>query len=215
MFLFLLREIAKRKSLTRAFLNAELRGHRLAGTVLDVGGGKHRDYLTFLHMAEGTDVQTVDLLPHEQGTRQLNFETDPLPYADASLDQIIVFNVLEHIFNHQFLTNEMRRVLKPGAPLLGFVPFLINYHPDPHDYFRYTKEALQRIFACAGFEKASIKEIGGGPFAVAFNTVALSLPRPVRLALFPAAYALDALFLRLRPQAGERYPLGYFFVLRR
>ncbi len=215
MLLFLLREIANRKSLTRALLNAELRKHQLAGTVLDVGGGKHRDYLTFLRVAEGTDIQTVDLLPREQGTRQLDFETDPLPYADASLDQIIIFNVLEHIFNHQLLVDETRRVLKPGAPLLGFVPFLINYHPDPHDYFRYTKEALQRIFARAGFEKITIREIGGGPFAAAFNTIVLSLPRAVRLAIFPAVYVLDTLFLRLRPRARERYPLGYFFVLRR
>lgn len=215
MFLFLLQELANRKSLARAHLNAEMRAHRLAGTVLDVGGGKHRDYLTFLQIEKETSIQTVDLLPHEQGTRQLDFEIDPLPYVDGSLDQIIVFNVLEHIFNHQFLVNEMRRVLKPGAPLLGFVPFLVNYHPDPHDYFRYTKEALQRIFTHAGFEKIVIKEIGGGPFAVAFNTIALSLPRLLRLALFPFFHALDVAFLRLRPRAQERYPLGYFFVLQR
>ncbi len=215
MFFFLLRELAKRKSLTRALLNAELRAHRLKGTVLDVGGGKHRDYLGFLQIEKDAKIQTADLLPREQGAKQLDFETDSLPYRDGSLDQIIVFNVLEHIFNHQFLTNEMRRVLKPGAPLLGFVPFLINYHPDPHDYFRYTKEALQRIFAHAQFEKITIKTLGGGPFFVAFNTIALSIPRLVRLATFPVCYALDMLFLRLRPHARERFPLGYFFVLER
>jgi SAM-dependent methyltransferase len=142
---------------------------------------------------------------------KINFEIDPLPYEDNSIDTVIMFNILEHIFNHQFLVNQANRVLKPESDLIGFVPFLVNYHPDPHDYFRYTKEALNLILNKAGFKKIEIKEVGIGPFMVNYNNILLSLPIFLRVVLFPAYYLLDIVFVKIRPQVGHRYPLGYIF----
>jgi SAM-dependent methyltransferase len=147
--------------------------------------------------------------------QKINFETDALPYADGAYDTVVVCNVLEHIFNHRFLTNEMYRVLKQGGGLVGFVPFLFQYHPDPHDYFRYTKEALTRVLKDAGFRDVAVTEIGGGPFFVNYNTLSLSMPRVIRIVLFPLYALLDWIFLKLRPQARERYPLGYLFTAKK
>jgi SAM-dependent methyltransferase len=160
---------------------------------------------------EPLDVERVDLSFPEGSPGHVDLEHDPLPHADATFDQVLIFNLLEHLYEPGNVLREARRVLKDGGTLLGFVPFLVHYHPDPHDYFRYTREALPRMLSDAGFSGASVDEIGRGPFAVNYMNVMFAAPMPIRVALLHWYWALDSLFLALRPEATTRYPLGYLF----
>jgi SAM-dependent methyltransferase len=205
------RHIYKGQSLARILMNRALRKHAISGIVLDIGGARKPDYFKYLVVKEGTIVITVDMMEPEGSKNKIDFEKDKLPYSNSTIDQALMFNILEHIYNHQFLVNEAYRVLKPGSKLLGFVPFLINYHPDPHDYFRYTKESLRRILSDAGFKNIVVTEVARGPFAVNYNNIILSVPRIIRVLLLPIAWTLDTIFLKFRPQIGTRYPLGYLF----
>lgn len=210
--MFILKEITKGKSFARALFNAELRSFSLEGRILDVGGGKQQDYLKLICLDEGARVETVDIELKGKEGKKIDFEKDQLPFDDGVFDNVLVFNVLEHIFNYNFLVGEMERVLSQGGNITGFVPFLVNYHPDPHDYFRYTKESLRNILEANGFHNVMVKEIGRGPFAVNYNNIVLSLPLFVRVFLFPFYYVADSVLLTLRPQIRVRYPLGYLFV---
>jgi SAM-dependent methyltransferase len=221
--IFLLKEIAKGKSMARALFNRSLSVFSISGDVLDVGGGKHQDYLDFIKGGREARVRAVDLevkggiqgQEKRQNAGRIDFEKDPLPCLNGTIDHTLAFNVLEHIFNHQFLVGEMYRIIKPGGTLIGFVPFLVNYHPDPHDYFRYTKEALRKILLKGGFKDIEVKEIGRGPFAVNYNTIMLSFPKCIRVIIFPCYYLLDSIFLLIRPHIGVRYPLGYLFYAKK
>jgi SAM-dependent methyltransferase len=213
--LFTFKQIIKRKSFARALFNAELPAISLRGHVLDVGGGKHQDYLELVQKEKGTFIDTVDIAVRGQSAQSIDFEKDPLPFATETFDQVLVFNVLEHIYNHNFLVGEIGRVLKDGGQLIGFVPFLVNYHPDPHDYFRYTKEALKKILESKGFSRIHILEVGRGPFAVNYNNLIFSFPLVVAAVLFPFQYIMDTLFLMLRPGVRQRYPLGYIFTAKK
>jgi hypothetical protein len=46
--------------------------------------------------------------------------------------------------------------------LVGCIPFLIPYHADPDDYFRYTHSALNKILKNAGFKNIEINKLGEG-----------------------------------------------------
>lgn len=201
-------------SLLRTLMNEECRKINLAEErVLDVGAGsKLADYHKFFSkpaaIIESTDIK------NGQGNLSntvLNLESDQLPFQDNSFDSVLAFNILEHIFNHQFLVNQMYRVTKKHGRLIGFVPFLINFHPDPQDYFRYTESALEKIFANAGYKNIVITRIGAGPMFVNFNNIVISLPRFLRMILLPIYTLLDAIIVKLRPKITRRYPLGYFF----
>ncbi|MDB5266107.1 MAG: hypothetical protein JWM39_820 [Parcubacteria group bacterium] len=187
-------------------MNRAFSAFTLSGKTIDVGGGHHPDYFDYFQQEPGTQIEALDA-----SLSGIDFETDALPYADASIDTIICANVLEHIFNYQHLTNEMQRILKPSGQLIGFVPFLQQYHPDPNDYFRYTRTALERILHHAGFNTVQVREVGGGPFLVNYNILMLSLPRILRVLLYPLHSALDVVFLSLRPGAAKRLPLGFTF----
>lgn len=209
-FLHTLRCLARGQSLLRIYMNLELAIFTLSGKVVDVGGGRDPDYFDYF-LKQGTlSVKTLD-----GSISGIDFENDPLPYEDKSFDTALCINVLEHIYNYRFLVGEIHRILKEGGTFIGFVPFLIQYHPDPHDYFRYTKEALVRLFADAGFEEIRVNEVGGGPFLANFNALVLSVPRVFRVLVFPFYWALDLVFLKLRPRSRERYPLGYVMTAKR
>ena len=205
---FMLKKIYAGQSLLRILMNLGFKKYALSGAVVDVGGGREPDYFDYFAMSQTTSVTPVD-----SSLSGIDFEKDALPFAEGTADTVVCANVLEHVYNQRFLVGEMKRILKPDGMLIGFVPFLIQYHPDPHDYFRYTKEALLKIFSDAGFVHIEVKEVGGGPLLANFNNLILSVPRIVRVLLYPLYAGLDRLFLVLRPGARTRYPLGFIFSM--
>ncbi len=208
-FLFLCKEISVGKSVTRAFYNLRLKQDSLEGVVLDIGGGKNSDYLNFMSRAENVTFLTLDV----KAGAVVDFEKDRLPVEDATADTVLFLNVMEHIYNHKHILSEVFRITKPGGKLIGVVPFLMWYHQDPRDYFRYTHEALEKIFSECGISNYTIEPIARGPFTAASQMVIQSLPRIVRVPVFALHYALDGIFLKLRPTQGERYVLGYYFSI--
>ncbi|HVM73367.1 MAG TPA: methyltransferase domain-containing protein [Candidatus Paceibacterota bacterium] len=200
------RKIYGGQSLARILMNRGFRAYALRGRVVDVGGGRDPNYFDYFNTTAMTSKEAIDA-----SLSAIDFENDSLPYNDESVDTVVCANVLEHVFNHRHLIVEMHRVLKSTGTLVGFVPFLIQYHPDPHDYFRYTKEALVRLFTDAGLVDVRVETIGGGPFAVNFNNIMLSMPRQIAALFFFIYWPLDCVFLKLRPAARGRYPLGFIF----
>ncbi len=206
-FFHTLKHLYGGQTMLRILMNRAMRNETLRGKVVDVGGGRHPDYFAYFKKEGAPEIAAED-----GSMSGINFETDAFPYADSSVDTVILCNVLEHIYNYEHLLREIRRILKPGGQLVGFVPWWVGYHPDPHDYFRYTHEALARIFHDTEFSQASIRPIGSTPILANFNTIILSVPRIVRPILYLLYAPLDALFARLRPKSVERNPLGYVFV---
>jgi len=187
-------------------MNLSFRDMALSGRVIDVGGARKPDYFDYFDIRKVTSAEVID-----GSISNIDFETDTFPCEEKTTDTVLLCNVLEHIYNHMFLLQEIKRVLKSGGTLVGFVPFLVNYHPDPHDYFRYTQEALTRMLSDAGFKEIHVIRVGKGPFYVNFNTIMLSFPRFLRPLIFIPYYFLDGLFVWLRPKSVVRYPLGYTF----
>lgn len=206
-FGFLAREIGKGKSVTRAFLDHKLRSLLLTGAVLDLGSGKKDMYSKFIPSQPGS---TYAFLDQKQGS-SVDFEKDALPYEDGSFDTILLLNVLEHVFNHGHLLREVRRIKRGEGELIGFVPFLMWYHPDPHDFFRYTHESLARMLADEGYRDIRVEVVANGPYTTAFQMIYPTLPRFLRAPFFAFFYAADHVFKKLRAKAIDRYALGYIF----
>ena len=205
-----LKQLSRGRSIARIFLYDEIAKYSVEGLVLDIGGGRLADYHGILQQTGPTQFEVTDL--SHNAAHKLDLESDALPFKDGEVAYALCFNVLEHIFNHRHVLAEAHRVLRPGGTLLGFAPFLVQVHPDPHDYFRYTKEALERLLKEAGFTTTEVKEIGGGPFLVSFNNTLWMFPKFLRPLAWLWYGAWDGLFVALRPQARTRYPLGYFFI---
>ena len=205
-----LRETLQGKSVIRIFMDQRLRDEILHGKVLDLGSGEHNAYRDIAPMAHDADYVAID----RQSDIHIDFETDPLPYSAATFDTVLLLNVLEHIYNHRHLLREAKRVKKGDGNLIGFVPFLMWYHPSHRDYYRYTGEALERILVDEGYREIRVETLYSGPYLSAYQMIYPTIPRIVRPLVFSIAYWLDLAFRSLRPVGASRYALGYFFTAR-
>ncbi len=77
------------------------------------------------------------------------------PIADASLDGIGCFAVMEHMEEPWIAAAEFRRMLKPGGMVFIDYPFLVPIHGYPSHYYNATREGLARLFD-DGFEQLKL-----------------------------------------------------------
>ena len=80
-------------------------------------------------------------------------------------NNILLFNVLEHIFDGKTLLNSIKKNLKKEGKLNLFVPFMFRFHSDPNDFMRPTHSYLKKILEQNGF-KVQITLIAVGPMVV-------------------------------------------------
>jgi len=219
----LTKEILAGKSLARSLANLAIEKENitLKGKILDLGGRaliwkddkpQGASYLRFLKF-ENTEISRLDIDKETGPDLAIDFEKDPLPYKEESVDALLAFNLFEHVYNHRFLAGEMFRILKKGGRVVGSVPFLLKIHPDPKDFFRYSEQALERLFKETGFSKVKIGYAGAGPFAAHYAHIEFILPRYLRLLGIAANLLLDKILLKFKPSLQRRFPLEYIFIL--
>jgi SAM-dependent methyltransferase len=101
-----------------------LRHAPTSGRVLELGCGegkvlrtlaRERPELTLL----GCDVRDV---PPPDGAYEFRRMTGAIPVGDQELDAVVLADVLEHVGDPEAVLGELRRVIRPGGRLLGFIP---------------------------------------------------------------------------------------------
>lgn len=135
------------------------------GTLLDLGCGQmpYREHIlarnSKITRYIGLDFATGKYAERRQPDLIWDGHTIPLP--DASVECAMATEVLEHCPDPLLVLKELRRVLGSGGRLFFTTPFLWPIHDAPHDHYRYTPYAMQRLLAEAGFEDVRIEALGG------------------------------------------------------
>lgn len=211
-----LAEALKGKAPTRTLTNLFWRGRvRLSGNVLDIGGGSQGSHYRFLEKDSTMTRKVADIVPRQGTDFVIDITKDNVPLADGSQDFVLMFNILEHLFEHDAVLAEVRRLLKPRALFIGTIPFLVNVHPDPHDFVRFTEEALARLFRENGFLVRTIEPIGRGPFLAAYEQLDMLIWKPLHIVFLPLVWGFDRVLMLLRPKRNfpAQFPLAYNFIV--
>ncbi|MEK7662210.1 MAG: methyltransferase domain-containing protein [Patescibacteria group bacterium] len=186
----------------------------LGGNVLDVGGSRRADYHRLFKGSPRFYTANLDVA--EKPDILCDLEKG-IPAPGEQYDGIISLNTIEHLYDARAVLKEMFRVLKPGGAIVVAVPFLVQIHPSPRDYARYSGESLERFLKEAGFNNIKIVSIGRGPFTacsqILHNTLAIA---PLRIITYIIAMALDSILLftarligRTENFGNKSYPLGF------
>jgi ubiquinone/menaquinone biosynthesis C-methylase UbiE len=144
---------------------------KLSGHLLDVGCGRkpYRQFLLdnkYITQYTGLDIETA-IVYDDSVKPDYTWDGHNMPFDDNSFNTLMATEVLEHCPDPKQVINEMKRVLKPGGLLFFTVPFLWNLHEVPHDEYRYTPFALQRIFKECGMEEIELFAHGGWNMSMA------------------------------------------------
>lgn len=77
-----------------------------------------------------------------------NLIADPcnLPFADASVDLILIDGVLEHLLEPFIVADEIHRVLKANGLVYSDTPFMLQVHGGAIDFFRFSHLGHRRLF---------------------------------------------------------------------
>jgi SAM-dependent methyltransferase len=136
-------------------------GQQVAGTVLDIGCANQsmKPYIQANHNYIGLDyyqtaVHWYASQPHVYGDAQI------LPFADNSMDAVLLLDVLEHLPRPDDSLSEIARVLKPKGIFVLKVPFIYPIHDAPLDFQRWTKHGLQQLVHKHGFIVRQETQIG-------------------------------------------------------
>ena len=191
----------------------------LRGKVLDVGGGHRNTYIEYMDLSKANDFVVIDIQPTPI-VKVVGSVTE-MPIQSKSIDTVLCFNLLEHVFDYESALSEIHRVMKPGAILYGWVPFIIGVHGDPQDYWRYTPTALERLLRSAGLRPLKIEGCGDA-FLSAFDLIRpfirfWYIGRIVRTASAAAAMFTGWLLSKskigpLKSVEPETCPTGIWFV---
>jgi SAM-dependent methyltransferase len=123
------------------------------GKLLELGSGEGKILRTLRRARPnltlvGCDVRDVPAADHAFEFRRI---TQGLPAADGELDAVVFVDVLEHLADPAETLREVRRVLRPGGLVIGFVPlegeplsaYALYRKLLGSDLYRYTKEHVQ------------------------------------------------------------------------
>ncbi len=113
----------------------------LKGKVIEIGATTYKPFFKDFSINATEYIQT-NLYPENKDILKLDAENIALD--DNSVDGIVCFNVMEHIYDFNKALDEFYRVLKPGGVLVLSNPFLFPYHGAPDDYCRFTHSFYQR-----------------------------------------------------------------------
>jgi len=205
-----------RRNLYR-WLEQAVAEHRLreGGAILNIGAG---GVIAERLREAGVAARSVDVDAARAPDLVADVE-DLAMLADASIDAVVMMEVLEHVRRPDRAVGELRRVLKPGGIVIGSTPFLLGIHDQPYDYYRYTLHGLNWLFR--EFTALTVRERNGYFAAVAvlvLRCYATGATRQRRLALLlapllvPLALVLECLDALLPSLAATT---GYFFIYRK
>ena len=119
------------------------------GKLLDLGSGDGSfvDYCK----EQGVDAIGIDLADG------VDFEKDEIPESTSSYDIVMMYSVIEHVWNPSLLLSETSRCLKPDGVLVVVTPNIdtcgSSFYDDHTHIKPYNPQGLERLMSSVGFKK--------------------------------------------------------------
>ncbi len=150
----------KNISIMRTLMNQIIENIKFKGKLLDIGGGENCNYRKIINYADYTSVN-IDKNICPDFLVNIN---EKIPIKDKSFDLCLMFNVLEHIYDWNFIFGEVKRLLKDNGKIYLIIPFMYPIHAAPNDYVRVTSSYIIKFLDKNKFTNIKVYPITYGPF---------------------------------------------------
>jgi len=215
--LFIIILIFKNYSLLRIFQIIEIKKINIKGKCIEFGAYENMKK-NFIYWVKDrkikiylTNLKKNKKIIYSDLRKKINFKSN-------YFDNILIFNVLEHIDKNDMAIKELKRILKKKGKLIGSTPFIYQVHGAPEDYLRFTKTYFEKKLSDSGFEIEMIKCLGQGPFVASFSLLysyTKYIPFLSHFILL-ACSILDLIIqFFVKTKLYELYPVGIFFIAKK
>ena len=217
MNLNIISSIFKGYSLLRAYQIDECKNIRLKGRSIEFGAYKNKKR-NFNNFFKGIPNCKLSNIYNHNHANYIKLDlTKKFKLKKNSFNNVIIFNVLEHLPDTKNVFSEIKNILKKDGTLIGSTPFIYQVHGAPNDYFRFTKDFFYENLK-KQFKKIYIKQLGHGPFIASFSLINpyLKFLPILREVILIFAYILDSLIqIFVKTKLSEIYTIGFFFIIKR
>tara|TARA_Y100001970_G_scaffold192954_1_gene234519 strand:- start:462 stop:1100 length:639 start_codon:yes stop_codon:yes gene_type:complete len=161
-------ETLKKVSLSRILQNYYLKKFNILenGNVIEFGSSKNSSKSFHKNINGNFSIDFADKI---LGKNNLRFDLEKENEVNKKYTLVIIFNVLEHVYNVDNAVKELKKILKPSGKIVGATPFLYRVHYAPEDYNRYTKQFFFKLFKENNMKNIKIEELGFGPLTLCYS----------------------------------------------
>ncbi len=204
-------------SLLRAFQIIECKNIKLKGKSIEFGAYKDHKK-NFSNFFKGKSNFLYSNIYNDNKYNYVKLDlTKKLKLGSNKFHNVIIFNVLEHVYETNIPFEEINRILKKRGSLIGSTPFIYQVHGAPNDYFRFTKDFYYKKLS-KKFKNLKVIPLGYGPFVSCFgliNSYLRFLPF-VKEVILITSIILDLIIqIFVKTNLKEIYPIGFFFIIKK
>ena len=210
--------LTKKYSPLRIFQIMEANKVYIKGKSLEFGAYKNQNKNFSTHLNGKKNFQYTNLKKDKKNNILEGDLNQKLKFKSNHYQNLIIFNVLEHLSNPIKSLKELHRILKKGGLLIGSTPFLYQVHGAPDDYLRFTKNYLINEFKKKKFKAIYVKELGYGPFLAAFSILFpyFKFLPIINHIIFLMCIIFDSfLQIFIKTKLRKIFPLGIFFIFKK
>ena len=112
--------------------------------VLVVGGGLRGKGVS--QLADTPALRVINVDPAPDSAALVFCDAHDLPFADGSVDAVVVQALLQHVADPWRCVDEIHRVLKPEGIVYSETPFIQQVHLRGYDFARFSHLGHRRLF---------------------------------------------------------------------
>ena len=203
--------IFSNKSILRIFQLETFKKFIISGDVIEFGASENIEK-NFCNSKKNCNITYSNINPSKE--EYLNIDLQKKISQKTKYDFIVIFNVLEHLFDPNLAVRNLSTICKKDGKIIGSTPFIFRVHGAPKDYLRFTKDHLIELLKSNNFKDIEIIELGTGPFLACISLLRSYLKYlPIFYQLLVlVSLVLDKLIkLFIKTDPKKIYPIGYVF----
>ena len=178
-------------------------------------GAIDRKNKTFSNFIRGqSEFEYSNIKPNKELNIFYSDLTKKLKIKSNKYNNILLFNVLEHLPEYRIALSQINRILKKKGKIIGSTPFIYQIHDAPKDYFRFTKEFFEFELKKQKFNNIKVQYLGNGPFTACYSLIypyIRFLPIFSHLVLLICFMLDNILQIFIKTDLKEIFPIGIFF----
>lgn len=188
----------------------------LNGTILEFGAFENKKK-NFSSNLKNQNYEIFYSNINKKNKKFLNVDLEKKIKIKKKFDNVLIFNVLEHIRDLSFSLKQISFILKKDGLIIGSTPFIYRVHGAPKDCFRYTSYTLENELKKL-FNNVKVYELGYGPATAALSIIfdyTKFIPFLNNILILITLFIDKLLNAFIKTDLKILYPIAIFFIAKK